>query len=136
MPVNMVYILLASYRSKEGQPYNMERDSLIRDHSTALIGITDDCDERPDILRVSNSSPTAGCISTSKRDTPHVFITKPTRSMTKHLRPLFISARINKVPFKNVLIDGGAVVNILPFKRLEKLGKSKADLIPTDSNLA
>ncbi|BFG35130.1 hypothetical protein CerSpe_214040 [Prunus speciosa] len=51
--------------------------------------------------------------------------------MTKHLRPLFISARINGVPFKKVLIDGGAAVNILPFKRLEKLGKNKADLIPT-----
>ncbi|CAL8116155.1 unnamed protein product [Prunus armeniaca] len=52
--------------------------------------------------------------------------------MTRHLRPLFISAIINGVPFKKVLIDRGVAVNILPFKRLEKLGKGKYDLIPTE----
>ncbi|KAI5334155.1 hypothetical protein L3X38_024288 [Prunus dulcis] len=56
--------------------------------------------------------------------------------MTRHLRPLFISAIINGVPFKKVLIDEGAAVNILPFKRLEKLGKSKADLISTDLTIS
>lgn len=41
--------------------------------------------------------------------------------MTKLLKPLFVFARINGVPFKKVLIDGG-----------EELGKTKAYLIPTD----
>ncbi|BFG34688.1 hypothetical protein CerSpe_209620 [Prunus speciosa] len=131
MPVNMVYILPALYRSKEDQPGYMEGDSLIGDHPTALIHIIDDHDERPEILKMNESS-TAGKIENSKGGIPRVFFTKPTRAMIKHLRPLFISAKINGVPFKKVLIDEGAAVNILPFKRLEKLGKNKADLIPTD----
>ncbi|CAL2228500.1 unnamed protein product [Prunus armeniaca] len=36
------------------------------------------------------------------------------------------------MPFKKILIDQGAVVNILLYKRLEKLGKTKTDLIPTE----
>lgn len=49
-----------------------------------------------------------------KEGLPQVFFTKPNRSMTKHLRPLFIYARINGVPFKKVLVYEGAAVNILP----------------------
>ncbi|BFG25203.1 hypothetical protein CerSpe_114770 [Prunus speciosa] len=132
MPITMVYILPALYRSKEDQPGYMEGDSLIGDHPTALIHIIDDHDERPDILKINESSVADKCMENLKGGIPQVFFTRSTRAMTKHLRPLFISAKINGVPFKKVLNDGGAIVNILPFKRLEKLGKNKADLIPTD----
>ncbi|BFG22593.1 hypothetical protein CerSpe_088670 [Prunus speciosa] len=131
MPINMVYILPALYRSQEDQPGYMEGDSLVGDHPTALIHIVDDHDERSETPEMTESS-TVGKMENFREGIPRVFFTRPTRAMTKHLRPLFISARINGVPFKKVLIDGGAAVNILPFKRLEKLGKNKADLIPTD----
>ncbi|KAI5344325.1 hypothetical protein L3X38_012202 [Prunus dulcis] len=98
--------------------------------------IPDDHDERPNILQINDSSLIGRGLESPKRDTPQVFFTTPTRSMTRHLRPLFISTRINGLHFKKVLIDGGAAVNILPFKRLEKLGKSKKDLIPTELTIS
>lgn len=88
--------------------------------------------ERHDVLQIKDLGPISKCITTSKQDFPQVFFISPTRLITKHLRSLFISAWINGVPFKKALIDGGDSVNILPYKRLEKLGKSKTDLIPTD----
>lgn len=84
--------------------------------------------ERHDVLQIKDLGPISKCITTSKQDFPQVFFISPTRLMTKHLRSLFISAWINGVPFKKALIDGGDSVNILPYKRLEKLGKSKTDL--------
>ncbi|CAL9004883.1 unnamed protein product [Prunus brigantina] len=131
MPTNMVYVLPAFYRSREGQPCNMEGDILIEEHATTLIGIPDNYDERPNVLQINDSGLNGKGLESPKKDTPQVFFTRPARSITRHLRPLFISARINGVPFKNVLIDGGVAVNILPCKRLEKLGKGKSDLIPT-----
>ncbi|CAL2272386.1 unnamed protein product [Prunus armeniaca] len=132
MPVYMVYVLPAFYRSKEGQPCSMEGDILIEEHVAALIGIHDDYDDKPSAPQTTDSGLKYKGLDSPKKETPRVFFTRPTRSMTRHLRPLFISARINGVPFKKVLIDGGAAVNILPFKRLEKFGKSKSDLIPTE----
>ncbi|CAL2227579.1 unnamed protein product [Prunus armeniaca] len=132
MPINMVYVLPALYRSIKGQPCHMEGDILIEEHVTALIGIPDDYDDRPNDPQINDSGLNSKGLESPKKNTPQVFFTRPTRSMTQHLRPLFIYARINGMPFKKVLIDGGAAVNILPFKRLEKLGKSKSDLIATE----
>ncbi|CAL9024518.1 unnamed protein product [Prunus brigantina] len=97
---------------------NMEGDILMGDHPTTLIGIAEDHDKIPEILQIKDSGLILGCITASKRDFPQVFFTKPNR--------------INGVPFNKVLIYKGTVVNIMPYKRMEKLGKTKADLIPTE----
>ncbi|CAL8997886.1 unnamed protein product [Prunus brigantina] len=139
MPINMVYVLPTFYRSIEGQPCHMEGDILIEEHVTALIRIPDDYDDKPNVSQINDSGLNSKDLESPKKDTHQVFFTRPTKSMTRHLRPLFIYAIINGVPFKKVLIDRGAAVHILPFKRLEKLGKNKSDLIPiklTVSNFA
>ena len=41
-----------------------------------------------------------------------------------HLRPLYIKAHINGKPVSRVLIDKGAVLNVMPFSTIKKLGKA------------
>lgn len=64
--------------------------------------------------------------------------------MTMHLKPLYLYNRsiyiynnnrkvhLEGVPVSWVLVDGGAAVNILPWSVLNRLGKNKDDLLPTD----
>ena len=52
----------------------------------------------------------------------------PDEDMKKHLKPLFIQAKINNVGVNKVLVDGGAAVNLLPQSLLKKIGKTESDL--------
>ncbi|CAL8119937.1 unnamed protein product [Prunus armeniaca] len=56
---------------------------------------------------------------------------KPTKEMTNHLRPLFITANFGGVPIYKIMIDGGATINLLPHRMLSKMGRTERDLIPT-----
>ncbi|KAM2263949.1 hypothetical protein PS2_039789 [Malus domestica] len=52
--------------------------------------------------------------------------------LANHLKPIYVAAHLEGVPFKRVLIDGGTAVNILPAKQMKKIGRCVEDLIPTD----
>ncbi|CAN1335917.1 hypothetical protein LINPERPRIM_LOCUS36943 [Linum perenne] len=53
-------------------------------------------------------------------------------NMLRHLRPLYIKARLDEVLVSKVLDDNGAAVNVMPTRMLKKLGKNIGDLIPTE----
>ncbi|CAL2277708.1 unnamed protein product [Prunus armeniaca] len=55
---------------------------------------------------------------------------KPTKEMTNHLRPLFITANFGGIPIPKVIVDGGAAINLLPHRMLSKMGRTEKDLIP------
>jgi len=50
--------------------------------------------------------------------------------MKRHLKPLFIKAKINNIGVNKVLVDGGATVNLLPQFLLKKIGLPYSDLKP------
>ncbi|WP_338309929.1 hypothetical protein, partial [Bradyrhizobium sp. TM233] len=50
--------------------------------------------------------------------------------MKKHLKSLFVWARIEGVGVNKVLVDGGAAINLMPKFLLKKIGKSVEDLQP------
>ncbi|KAM1978607.1 hypothetical protein PS2_014715 [Malus domestica] len=56
----------------------------------------------------------------------------PNMLLVNYLKPIYVAAHLEGVPFKRVLIDGGAAVNILPAKQMKKIGRGVEDLIPTD----
>jgi len=60
----------------------------------------------------------------------HAMFAKPDHHMKSHLKPLFVQAKINNVGINKVLINGGAVANLLPQFLLKKIGLSKSDLKP------
>ncbi|KAM1535278.1 hypothetical protein ACFX12_014334 [Malus domestica] len=56
--------------------------------------------------------------------------------MANHLKPIYVAAHLEGVPFKRILIDGGAAVNVLPAKQMRKMGRGTEDLIPTDLTIS
>src|ERR1041385_301133 len=50
----------------------------------------------------------------------------------KHLKPLYIKGHINGSPIARMLVDGGAVVNLMPYSVFKKLGLKDEDLIKTN----
>ncbi|KAM2102089.1 hypothetical protein TB1_000435 [Malus domestica] len=46
---------------------------------------------------------------------------KPSLALVNHLKPIYVVAHLKGVPFKRVLLDGGAAVNVLPLKQMKRL---------------
>ncbi|KAM2784232.1 hypothetical protein COP1_013638 [Malus domestica] len=57
-------------------------------------------------------------------------------SPANHLKPIYVTAHLEGVPFKRVLIDGAAAVNVIPLKQMKKLGISEEDLSHTDLTIS
>jgi len=55
---------------------------------------------------------------------------KPDSSMKNHLKPLFNQVKVDEVNINKVLVDGGAVVNLMPLSLLKRIGKSDKELKP------
>ena len=54
-----------------------------------------------------------------------VAFTEPKESVN-HLKPLVVCGHIDGIPIAKTLIDGGAVVNLMPYSLYRKLGKHDA----------
>lgn len=52
--------------------------------------------------------------------------------MTRHIRPLYVSAHLNRKLVSKVLMDNGSAVNVMPFGMLKVVGRSVDDLIETE----
>ncbi|GAB2301577.1 hypothetical protein Dimus_039686 [Dionaea muscipula] len=63
--------------------------------------------------------------------TKQVVFHRPSETMKKHLRPLYLKAEIEGVPVNNVLVDNGAAINTISYRMLKKFGKNEADLMPS-----
>jgi hypothetical protein len=46
-----------------------------------------------------------------------------------HLKPLYIRGHLNGMPVARMLVDGDAVVNVMPYSTFEKLGKTDDELV-------
>ena len=47
----------------------------------------------------------------------------PSPGIMYHLKPLFIRAKVDRMAVNKVFIDGGAVVNLMPYTLFKKMGK-------------
>nr|CAD1840701.1 unnamed protein product [Ananas comosus var. bracteatus] len=62
-----------------------------------------------------------------------VVFEKPSAIQTRFVRPLFIRALIEGRPVGRVMVDSGAMVNVMPILFFKKLGKDEDELKPTDT---
>jgi hypothetical protein len=60
---------------------------------------------------------------------------KPEDEKRQHLKALFLKGFVNGKPVARMLVDGGAVVNLVSYILLHKIGKSDEDLTQTDMML-
>jgi hypothetical protein len=52
-----------------------------------------------------------------------------------HLKALYLKGFIDDKPMTKMLVDGGAIVNLMPYTTFRKLGKRPEDLCSTDMRL-
>ncbi|XP_050111735.1 uncharacterized protein LOC126590292 [Malus sylvestris] len=85
-----------------------------------------------------------GIRESSKTDMPELARRKPemiytnriifshlSLAMANHLKSIYVTAHLEGIPFKRVLIDGEVAVNVLPYKQMKKMCRNEEDLIPT-----
>jgi hypothetical protein len=65
-----------------------------------------------------------------------VIFEKPREKNYKHLKALCLKGHINGHPVNKMLVDTGAVVNIMPYSVLHRLGHSVKDLIKANITLS
>ena len=53
----------------------------------------------------------------------------------QHLKALYVRGFVDGKPMNNMLVNGGASVNLMPYTTFRKLGKGPGDLIETDMML-
>jgi hypothetical protein len=56
--------------------------------------------------------------------------------LINHLKLLFVGDHIDGIPFAKMLVDGGAVVNLMPYSSYRKLGKRDDELVKTNMKLS
>nr|ABA95996.1 retrotransposon protein, putative, unclassified [Oryza sativa Japonica Group] len=57
---------------------------------------------------------------------------KPEGTENRHLKPLYINGYVNGKPMSEMMVDGGAAVNLMPYATFRKLGRNAEDLIKTN----
>ena len=63
------------------------------------------------------------------------YIQKPDDSIN-HLKPLHVKGHINGTPVHNMLVDSGAIVNLMPYPLYKKLGGTDEELIKTNMTIS
>lgn len=63
-----------------------------------------------------------GCV-----EEKNAFFERPNEAMKSHLKPLFITRKVEDVPINKILVDYGATMNLIPHHMLRKIGKYDID---------
>lgn len=66
-----------------------------------------------------------GCV-----EEQNAFFERPNEVMKSHLKPLFITGKIEDVPINKILVDCDAIVNLILHHMLRKIGKYDTDAKP------
>ncbi|KAM2911521.1 hypothetical protein FF1_004269 [Malus domestica] len=126
--VNMTYVLSAMFGAEPDQSATMESDYLTAEPMMAHVSVEIAGEGE---LGKAESSETSKD-SPLRIFTDKIVFSRPNMLLANHLKPIYVAAHLEGVPFKRVLIDGGAAINILPAKQMKKMGRGVKDLIPTD----
>ncbi|KAM1760170.1 hypothetical protein ACFX12_003070 [Malus domestica] len=126
--INMAYVLSAMFVAQPDQPAAMEGDYVTTKRMMAHVNM-EEAEE--------GESGKAASSKASKNGHLRIYIDKmvfsrPTISLANHLKPIYVTAHLEGVPFRRILIDRAAAVNVLPAKQMKRLGRGTEDLIPID----
>ncbi|KAG5533236.1 hypothetical protein RHGRI_027440 [Rhododendron griersonianum] len=121
---NMILVLPKHFRAKPDQPMELAGD--VEDATQSTVKIVDE-EEHSHSQLIK--------IETDKRGDKVVVLRSPDDASTRHLKPLYVKVHMNGQPVSKVLVDNGAVVNILPSRMMKLLNKTSNDLIPTEATV-
>lgn len=60
----------------------------------------------------------------------YVTLTMPRDKACNYMRPLYVTMQFDGQPVSRILVDNGAILNILLVSMLRKVGKKKHDILP------
>jgi hypothetical protein len=63
---------------------------------------------------------------------PHDAVFQSLTDSENHLKPLYIQGHLDGTPISRMLIDGGAIINLMSYPFFKKMGKSDEVLIKTN----
>jgi hypothetical protein len=63
---------------------------------------------------------------------PKDVVFQKTKDINNHLKALYMKCHINGKPISRMLVDGGAIVNLMSYSLFKKLGGSDEELIKTN----
>ena len=115
-------VLPAEFAVKENQPTRLNGDILAEEVAWATLANEADVTENQQGKN-------------KEKDNNEGVIKLERSQLVRHLKPLYIRAHINRRPISRVLIDGGAIMNVMPVGILKKLGKSQKDLKETNMKM-
>ena len=109
--VNMTYVLSAMFRAEHDQLSTMEGDYLVAKLMIAHISIEKAKQGEPS----QTSSPKQSRKKPERIYSDKMVFVHPNSTLANHLKPIYVTAHLEGLPFKRVLIDGGAAINVLPY---------------------
>jgi hypothetical protein len=120
-PCNMILVLPKTFQAKPNQPFGLDGD--VEDETEAIAKINEQGENlQHDSIKIEKDT----------KGKNVVVLKSPDDALVRHLRPLYVNLHANGQPLDRVLIDNGAIVNILPTKTLRLLKKTEADLMTTE----
>jgi hypothetical protein len=54
------------------------------------------------------------------------------KDLENHLKPLYIRGHLDGMPISQMLVDGGAIINLMSYSFFNKMGKSDEEMIKTN----
>ena len=67
---------------------------------------------------------------------PHEAVFQKPKESNNHLKALYMRGHINGKTISRMLIDGGAIVNLMPYSLYKKLGGTDKELIKTNMTVS
>ena len=95
-----------------------------------MISEVDDSEEEFDPKGMGEYKPMCYFVNDGSEDNQKAIFEQPNDSMKSHLKPLFIQDKVDEVSVNKVLVDGGAVVNLMSQSLLKRIGQIDKDLKP------
>jgi len=87
-----------------------------------MISEVDDSGEEVDPKDMRECKPMCYFVNDGSKDNQKAIFEQPDDSMKSYLKPLFIQAKVDEVNINKVLVDGGAVVNLMSQSLLKRIG--------------
>ncbi|KAM2258026.1 hypothetical protein ACFX1S_003156 [Malus domestica] len=100
--INMAYVLSAMFGAQPNQPATMEEDYVTTDPMMAHVNV-EIAEEGESGKAKSSEASNEGPL---RIYTDKMVFSCPQISLANHLKPIYVTAHLEGVPFKRILIDG------------------------------
>ncbi|XP_050116057.1 uncharacterized protein LOC126593931 [Malus sylvestris] len=117
MEISMVHVLPAEFQLTTHQPSSLDGD-VVAEETTQVDFVTTPEDESTngdDKLKTALD----------------ILFPRSSSTNLQHLKPLYVTAHIERYPVSKVFVDRGATVNIMPINIMKALRRSNDELIPS-----